>query len=235
MLLITGSLFVVYLLFGIADILAQQLVGTVRSEDGGVLPGVHVRAEEPDRGAVSDEEGRYALFLPAGSYTVSFSFVGFATYETNVSVGSNETVALEVVLSPVIIKTEEVLVSEEKASELTLDSRSVSVLEPEDLAELTGQTLGEMLEQLPGVTALHTGPSISKPVVRGLHSQRVLVLNAGVSQEGQQWGGEHAPRNRSICPCPDRSGKGCRGGRVRCWRHRWCYSAGAAGAAISPR
>ncbi|MCC7431501.1 TonB-dependent receptor, partial [bacterium] len=35
--------------------------------------------------------------------------------------------------------------------------------------------------------------SISKPVIRGLHSQRILLLNDGVQQEGQQWGGEHAP------------------------------------------
>ena len=201
MLPITGSLVIVYFLFGTADLYAQQLVGTVRSEDGGVLPGVHVRAEEPDIGTVSDADGRYALLLSEpGRYIVSFSFVGFVTHEAAVSVDISETVTLDVVLSPAIIETEEVLVTEKKASKLTLDSRSVSVLEPEDLVELTGQSLGETLEQLPGVTALHTGPSISKPVVRGLHSQRVLVLNAGVSQEGQQWGGEHAPEIDPFAP-----------------------------------
>jgi len=46
---------------------------------------------------------------------------------------------------------------------------------------------------VPGLALLQTGPSIAKPVIRGLHSQRVKVINAGVAQEGQQWGGEHAP------------------------------------------
>ena len=32
-----------------------------------------------------------------------------------------------------------------------------------------------------------------KPVVRGLHSQRIIVMNGGVRQEGQQWGTEHGP------------------------------------------
>ena len=43
------------------------------------------------------------------------------------------------------------------------------------------------------MTALTTGPTVAKPVVRGLHSDRVLILDDGVRQEGQQWGGEHAP------------------------------------------
>jgi iron complex outermembrane receptor protein len=37
------------------------------------------------------------------------------------------------------------------------------------------------------------GPSIAKPVVRGLHSARIQVMNGTVPQEGQQWGAEHAP------------------------------------------
>jgi iron complex outermembrane receptor protein len=35
--------------------------------------------------------------------------------------------------------------------------------------------------------------SIAKPVVRGFHGQRIVIMNAGVKQEGQQWGEEHAP------------------------------------------
>ncbi|MFM9075334.1 MAG: TonB-dependent receptor, partial [Bacteroidota bacterium] len=31
------------------------------------------------------------------------------------------------------------------------------------------------------------------PVIHGVHSQRILILNHGVRQEGQQWGAEHAP------------------------------------------
>ncbi|MBC7413100.1 MAG: TonB-dependent receptor [Bacteroidia bacterium] len=62
-----------------------------------------------------------------------------------------------------------------------------------DLLQQQGKPLAKMLEQLPGVTTLNTGASVSKPVINGLHSNRVLVLNNGVRQEGQQWGAEHAP------------------------------------------
>lgn len=41
------------------------------------------------------------------------------------------------------------------------------------------------------MSTLSTGPAISKPVIRGLSYNRVLTVNDGVRQEGQQWGDEH--------------------------------------------
>ena len=43
------------------------------------------------------------------------------------------------------------------------------------------------------MNSIQTGPGIFKPVIHGVHSQRVLILNHGIRQEGQQWGAEHAP------------------------------------------
>lgn len=56
-----------------------------------------------------------------------------------------------------------------------------------------GQSLGQSLQELPGVYAIQTGPTIYKPLINGLYGQRILILNNGVRQEGQQWGSEHAP------------------------------------------
>ncbi|HEY0271623.1 MAG TPA: TonB-dependent receptor [Chitinophaga sp.] len=61
------------------------------------------------------------------------------------------------------------------------------------LFQTRGNSLGESLKSIPGLNSIQTGPSISKPVIHGLHSNRVLILNNGVRQEGQQWGSEHAP------------------------------------------
>lgn len=63
----------------------------------------------------------------------------------------------------------------------------------EKLEQSKGQSLGETLKSIPGVNTLNTGNSISKPVIHGLHSNRILILNNGIRQEGQQWGVEHAP------------------------------------------
>ncbi|MBK6929607.1 MAG: TonB-dependent receptor [Saprospirales bacterium] len=62
-----------------------------------------------------------------------------------------------------------------------------------DLAAGQGVNLGETLRKLPGVTTLNTGATISKPVIQGLHSNRIAIINNEVTLEGQQWGAEHAP------------------------------------------
>lgn len=61
------------------------------------------------------------------------------------------------------------------------------------LEETKGLSLAEALSKISGVTMLQTGSTISKPVIHGLHSSRILTINNGVRQEGQQWGNEHAP------------------------------------------
>jgi iron complex outermembrane receptor protein len=50
-----------------------------------------------------------------------------------------------------------------------------------------------MLTNVPGVTALQTGPTLFKPMIQGMYGTRLLIINHGVRQEGQQWGSEHAP------------------------------------------
>ena len=34
---------------------------------------------------------------------------------------------------------------------------------------------------------------MSKPAIRGMQGDRIVIMNNGVRQEGQQWGSEHAP------------------------------------------
>ncbi len=66
-------------------------------------------------------------------------------------------------------------------------------LKGRELLSTRGTSLGESLQKINGVTVLQTGNNIYKPVIQGLHSSRVLILNNGIRQEGQQWGSEHAP------------------------------------------
>ncbi|HEV3327023.1 MAG TPA: TonB-dependent receptor [Puia sp.] len=68
-----------------------------------------------------------------------------------------------------------------------------SVLSGAALDATRGLSLGESLKSIAGVNSLQTGPSISKPVIHGVYSNRVLIMNNGVRQEGQNWGNDHAP------------------------------------------
>ncbi len=181
---------------------AQSLGGTVRDPDGAPLPGAEIVVPALSRGVVADAEGRF-LFpdLPQGVWRVEVRFLGFETYTAQVQVGPQGTPALAIVLVPTRAALGEVVVSASAgAARLTEGVQSMSTLTPRALARHRGQTLGKTLEMLPGVSTLTTGPSIAKPVVRGLHSERVVVVNAGVAQEGQQWGGEHGPEIDPFVP-----------------------------------
>jgi iron complex outermembrane receptor protein len=57
----------------------------------------------------------------------------------------------------------------------------------------SGKTISEQLKNINGVSTLNNGATISKPIIHGLHSNRILMLNNGIRQEDQQWGSEHAP------------------------------------------
>lgn len=72
-------------------------------------------------------------------------------------------------------------------------TQAVAELETRDISAIHGNTLGEQLSRLPGMSSLNTGSSIVKPVINGMHSNRIVVVNNDIRQEGQQWGSEHAP------------------------------------------
>lgn len=54
-------------------------------------------------------------------------------------------------------------------------------------------SLAQLLEKVPGVSSISSGSTISKPVIQGMHSSRILLVNNGVRLESQSWGADHAP------------------------------------------
>jgi iron complex outermembrane recepter protein len=71
--------------------------------------------------------------------------------------------------------------------------QSAQTITPLELASRQAQSLGNIVRQLPGVNTLNTGANVAKPVIQGLHSTRIALVNNGVVLESQQWGTEHAP------------------------------------------
>ena len=67
----------------------------------------------------------------------------------------------------------------------------VSIVSPQMLRSTAATNIIDAIAHQPGVSQLTTGGSISKPIIRGLGYNRVVVMSEGVRQEGQQWGDEH--------------------------------------------
>lgn len=67
----------------------------------------------------------------------------------------------------------------------------VSVVSARELRQTVSTNLIDAVARQPGMAQITTGGGISKPIIRGLGFNRIVVMNDGVRQEGQQWGDEH--------------------------------------------
>jgi iron complex outermembrane receptor protein len=166
------------------------LTGIVVDERGNPLPQAAVSLKENGLISISDLDGSFAFRgLCSGIVTLSVSYVGFESRSVSVQIPHSSALTIQLKSSSTLLGD---VIIEEATSEGGA-SQTTTMLEEQDLAALHGKPLGESLKEIPGVNALQTGPSIFKPVIDGLHSQRILILNNGIRQEGQQWGVEHAP------------------------------------------
>jgi len=90
-----------------------------------------------------------------------------------------------------LTELEEIMViSDNRNNSRTLFENKIS---KEVLEDYNSRTLGEVLKTVTGVSSLNSGNYLSKPVINGLHSSRVILINNGVRLEDQEWGIEHAP------------------------------------------
>ena len=67
----------------------------------------------------------------------------------------------------------------------------ISIISNKDLRQTTSTNIIDAIARQPGMAQITTGGGISKPIIRGLGYNRIIVMNEGVRQEGQQWGDEH--------------------------------------------
>ncbi|WP_254448484.1 carboxypeptidase-like regulatory domain-containing protein [Spirosoma rhododendri] len=182
-------------------VLGQQpcsgvLTGRVVGQDNGqALPGASVYVRERQTGAVADTAGQFRVTpLCPGNYTLTIEYIGYKTLTVSATVGTDLLTTMPTVrLVPDNHTLQEVVVTEHRSEAQKLLQVQTD-LSGNALNAVRGQSLGESLKSLPGLYSIQTGPSISKPVIHGLYSNRIITLNNGVRQEDQQWGTEHAPQ-----------------------------------------
>jgi iron complex outermembrane recepter protein len=158
------------------------------------LPYATIEIKEINKGVVTDEHGNFLIQnICKGTYTVECTYLGFKSILKKITFNKN--ISSDFKMMPEDEQAQEVVIRDNKTQEekKELVTQPREEIKGKDLEKTRGGTLGEALKTLPGVYTLQSGPSIFKPVIHGLHSNRVLILNNGVRQEGQQWGSEHAP------------------------------------------
>ncbi len=181
----------IVLLAPVATMAQNQLSGKiVYSEKATPAEGVSVYIPDIKTGTITDKAGLYVLKnIPAGDYLVEISRVGYAAKLERITIKG--AVEKNFVLNISGTELQEVIVTGvSTATDRRKEPIPVSTITQADLVANPSGNIIDALTVVPGVSAITEGPAISKPVIRGLGYNRVVVINDGVRQEGNQWGDE---------------------------------------------
>ena len=171
---------------------AQTLIkGRVADINGNPLGGASVFLPEQNKGAVCAENGEYRIEnLPTGKVKIQFSYLGFNT-EIETAILQNGTNELNISLSEAVIESQEVVVTGGAVSSQHENAVKIDVLRLNPLNNRQTPNFAEVLTKVPGVDMISKGSGVSKPVIRGLSMNDILVLNNGVRFENYQYSSHH--------------------------------------------
>lgn len=164
------------------------ITGTIVDENGNPLRDTHVHIA--NKTTSTDESGNYVLYeVPTGEQKLYISYIGYISILETITITNNLSIDRQLELD--ITQLETVTVKETTNSKN--ESNNEHLIKKSTIEKYSNQTLGDALKEVSGVSILKTGSTITKPVINGLHSNRVPIINNNVRLEDQQWGTEHAP------------------------------------------
>ena len=164
------------------------------THSGNGLPSVSLVLLHSGMGNATDSNGYYEIkHVPYGRYQLQISCIGYEVSKKNVSVNSAVPIVLNIELNERTDYMDQVIVT--GVSRATVIKKNpvpvVVVTKAQMEMNVNNNIIDAILKNVPGMTAVTTGPNISKPFIRGLGYNRVLTMYDGMRQEGQQWGDEH--------------------------------------------
>lgn len=167
-----------------------SIKGQIHSlQTGESIPGVIIFIKGTNQYATTDSVGNYELKnICPGHYILVAELSSFDKQELEIHLEKDAIGDINLNEQNIQLKNVAITAHRTEASSQLSEKLSALIIR-----ERRGENLGNILKGLTGVESLQTGSTISKPVIHGMHSSRVIILNQGIRQEGQQWGSEHAP------------------------------------------
>ena len=188
---IIGVFFISFFI-SITSLAQHQLTGKITSsKNGEAVSGVNVFIPELQQGVVSNSAGDYKFSsLPGVKIRLSFSCAGYKSHITEVQLLDNST-TLNIQLEPSNIELGEVVVLGNMVNEKEKEPFKIETLSGETMWKDGFVTLQNSLANLPGISELSNGLSVSKPVIRGLFGYRIAAIVDGLRFDNQEWQNEH--------------------------------------------
>ena len=157
--------------------------GTVTLAGGaGPVHGALVLVVGTGATALTEDDGRFALEgMPAGFYEVLAQREHLTAGRQMIAVAGGEVVTVDFELAPSPIHEQVTVTASAGGAETTFEAfNAVTTLDSHDLVQGAHGTLGEALQNEPGIANRSFGPGSSRPIIRGFDGDRVLILDDGV-------------------------------------------------------
>eukprot|EP01137_Pigoraptor_chileana_P023539 Opistho-2@89979 len=168
------------------------IAGTLTDKDlnNESLPFANVVIKGTTKGVTTDETGKYALSIEAGTYTVQFSFLGYETIEEKVEVKAGETVTINKALGSGNYQLQDVViqntVSREKESALLMDQKKAVEIK---------QSIGAQELSRKGVTDVATAVTKTSGITKQEGSGNIFVRGLGDRYNSTTMNGLPIPSN----------------------------------------
>ncbi len=161
------------------------ITGTVMATDSETpLLGANVSIVGTLRGSSVNVDGIYSLSIPAGTYQIQASFIGYTALEKSVQVVAGETVTVDFQLAEDVLSMSEILVTGSRGtrgrtamkSPVPIDSFKGPVLERQGNGDMT-ETLKNVVPSFTATPLTGDGAAFVRPTsLRGLPPDDVLIL-----------------------------------------------------------
>lgn len=162
----------------------NNLSGRISDTNGTGLAAAKIAARNQATGekftVQTDGEGNFNLEnLPAGNYRITVEANGFSSVSREISISGNANESLDISL-PVGNISESVTVTATRTQVATTDTAvPVTVISREELERKPVNTIGDVFRDLPGTSTTGEGAFQVRPRIRGLDSNRILILVDG--------------------------------------------------------
>jgi hypothetical protein len=181
-------LLLLLLLFGLSAPCAAEtgppgnftITGSIRDNSNGEsLIGATIFVNELKTGAVSDLYGNYSITLPQGTYTITYSYVGYQPVQKKVTLDKNQIISVE--LSQTVSQLGEVEIYSEKANinvaRPEMSSFRMDIKTIQRIPALMGEVdVIKAIQLLPGVQSVSEGGS-GFSVRGGAPDQNLILLD----------------------------------------------------------
>ena len=185
---LTLLFFVIICLLASTAFADGTLIGVVSDSLSGFdLPGANIVISGTVFGASTDLNGEYRISnIPAGSYEVTISYIGYQTKNVNVDVADGETKVLSVLLYPEAIEGEVIVVTaqargqQQAINQQLASDKIANIVSEQRIQELPDFNAAAALSRLPGISTTKSSGEDNKVVIRGLSPKYNSIEIEGV-------------------------------------------------------